>query len=663
MARDSASRANNPSPDADAEPTSGPARGAAPAGDRSGQDERRRGWFWHWNGIVTQYTPLIGLKGIGLLNSYTVWTDRREDSPHRGYAFPSQQSEANFYGEDRAELITINKILVALDLIEIRKEMVRKTDEQGRRWKVPQNLYRVKDRQDGLDLTAADVIRVIELADKDKAVYRYIRKLFSSRFEPIDRNNVWHAILAELADHPTWQKLAARAAKQEARASARTKAGHRSRARQQEQAQADEADAGDQAERETDSISPERQSAANAPSPLHSAAEMTDGQITNATFSTDEHGGTERAQATTTDAPVNSGLATTAEESNNGLKAPDEPGNNGSGSPERGSVARSNNGRESSVEPGNTMYYQSSPTTTTTTTSPAGDVGESTTETAAVPGRQDDDRGVEGQGSPGARGARPDHEPATPATADGDLLSEDADPGGGAAEPGVDRAAGAGPVGDPSPLALSLYEAANDRAATRLERILLSELETDAAAPAAAAGSSGPEWVAAALREAVGSGSAFVAPKRIREIINRWAASGSGPRGARVDESRHEQSVYTSRGHMEVKQELEERRGEQAVSAALRVSREDAAQGDRLWGVVLDMLAAGDGCDDLFRLRGVVPLGEREDGAFVLGAPTRVSARLLDGRHRRPVEQALASLLSSPASIAVLDPDEWTIEA
>ncbi len=231
MARGPVDRANN-SPAA-------PTNGSAPIGDnstsadRSGQDERRRGWFWHWNGIVTQYTPLIGLKGIGLLNSYTVWTDRREDSPHRGYAFPSQQSEANFYGEDRAELITINKILVALDLIEIRKEMVRKTDEKGRRWKVPQNLYRVKDRPEGIDLTCADVLRVVELASKDKTVYRYVRKIFSSRFEPIDRNNVWHTILTEIADHPTWKKLSERVAREEARASARTRAGHRSRAQQQ----------------------------------------------------------------------------------------------------------------------------------------------------------------------------------------------------------------------------------------------------------------------------------------------------------------------------------------------------------------------------------------------------------------------------------------------
>src|SRR3954452_3465103 len=140
------------------------------AATRSGEDVRRRGWFWHWNSIVTQFAPLIGLKGVGLLNSYTVWTDRRDESPHRGYAFPSQQSEADFYGEDRAELIAINKILVTLDLIEIRKEMVLRVDDQGRRWRVPHNFYRVKDHQDGFHLTSDHVLRVIELADKDKTV-------------------------------------------------------------------------------------------------------------------------------------------------------------------------------------------------------------------------------------------------------------------------------------------------------------------------------------------------------------------------------------------------------------------------------------------------------------------------------------------------------------
>jgi hypothetical protein len=205
--------------------------GLALAGDggRTGEDTRKRGWFWHWNAMVTQFAPLVGLKGVGLLNSYTVWTDRREESPHRGYAFPSQQSEADFYGEDRAELITINKILVALDLIEIRKEMVLRVDESGRRWRVPHNLYRVKDRDDGFQLTSEAVDRVVQLASSDRTVYRYIRHIFSPKFKPIDANNVWTGILETLSETPTWQLLAARTAQEEAKASARTKAGHRSR--------------------------------------------------------------------------------------------------------------------------------------------------------------------------------------------------------------------------------------------------------------------------------------------------------------------------------------------------------------------------------------------------------------------------------------------------
>ena len=201
-----------------------------PEPSRAGEDVRRRGWFWHWNALVTQYAPLIGLKGVGLLNSYTVWTDRREESPHRGYAFPSQQSEADFYGEDRAELITINKILVALDLIEIRKEMVVRADPQGRRWKVPHNFYRVKDHGDDFSLGPADVLRVAELAARDRAVYRYVRRVFSRASHrstaTTSGDRSWRR-----CDNAVWQRLAARAAAEEDRASARTRAGHAARGR------------------------------------------------------------------------------------------------------------------------------------------------------------------------------------------------------------------------------------------------------------------------------------------------------------------------------------------------------------------------------------------------------------------------------------------------
>jgi hypothetical protein len=285
---------------------------------RSGQDTRKRGWFWHWNSIVTQFAPLIGLKGVGLLNSYTVWTDRREESPHRGYAFPSQQSEADFYGEDRAELIAINKILVALDLIEIRKEMVLRLDEKGRRWKVPHNFYRVKDHGDGFVLGPDDVMRVVELADQDKAIYRCVRHIFSAKFSPIDAENVWVGILEELRETELWQRLAARTGAEETRASARTRAGHAA-----------------------------RKAAFLLPNSDDTPTNDTTANDSSAVKST-------------------SGKRTIVGGCNNGSTIEVDPGNNGFDDENPTSVAPGNNAGETSVGPSNRTYNQSLLTTTTT---------------------------------------------------------------------------------------------------------------------------------------------------------------------------------------------------------------------------------------------------------------------------------------------------------
>lgn len=198
---------------------------------RSGEDTRRRGWYWNWNTMVTQFAPLIGLDGKGLLDSYIVWTDRREDSPYRGYAFPSTTSEANFYGIDRNVLGTINKILVALDLIEIKKKMVNRPDESGNDWKFPHNTYRVKEQGDNFQLTADAVRKVIELALEDTAVYRRIKHIFGSKFKPIDPQSVWYDIIAELEPTENWQKLRAIALEDERRTSERSRKGHAARRR------------------------------------------------------------------------------------------------------------------------------------------------------------------------------------------------------------------------------------------------------------------------------------------------------------------------------------------------------------------------------------------------------------------------------------------------
>lgn len=585
---------------------------------QTGADERRRGWFWHWNSVVTQYAPLIGLKGVGLINSYTVWTDRREGSAHRGYAFPSQQSEADFYGEERSELITINKLLVALDLIEIRKEMIQRTDERGRKWRVPHNLYRVRDRDDGMQLRAGDVLRVADLAARDPAVFRYVRRIFSDRFKPIDRDNVWHTILTEIASDPTWQELRARNQAIEQRASARTKAGHRTR---------------------------------SGSTNDDSGVEVTNGQLSPILLSDDEQPVVSPVASETAVALSNDGFRTVqlpvAVRSNTGLVTDVGVSSNGLTLASTRIPAGFNTGRPSSVGPSNTTYHQLQPTTTTTTTSreleidgevaspvdgadenarpasstsrrasgrrserpgsqqdktehesrarderqeldetngttngtqsmtqpvplaaPAGirmgsdddwdgskygvanpDGGGSRVRVESESGVLDDDdarttdaaiidrassvthstggthsHGLACTAEPGEAGSTTDDRPA-PRGAD----SGHGRPAGGAArERRLDFASGdaGGPLGDPSPLVVSLFEAANDRRAKPLERTLLAELERDADPPARAAGSSGSAWVAAALREAVASGSSFVAPKRIREIIARWAVSG-----------------------------------------------------------------------------------------------------------------------------------------
>ncbi len=444
------------------EPGKSGGEGLAPVPEpsRAGEDVRRRGWFWHWNALVTQYAPLIGLKGVGLLNSYTVWTDRREESPHRGYAFPSQQSEADFYGEDRAELITINKILVALDLIEIRKEMVVRADPQGRRWKVPHNFYRVKDHGDDFSLEPADVLRVAELAARDRAVYRYVRRVFSPRFAPIDGDNVWGGILPQVRLTPVWQGLAARAAAEEDRASARTRAGHAARKG---------------AATETE---PSLESLVGPPffAPNAGDGAAIEPRVNDSRSVANPSAGSSSVVLSNTGSGVDVG------ETNRGWRR--KP---------RSTVAPSNEAGQTDVAPSNTTYHQSSTTTKETIDEIENESSLAGTNGAATGSKMTTTR----TGRAGGPGTRP------PDDGPGEIA------------------------------ALRAFESANDRAATPAERKLLRDLATRFEPVAATAHqervdvpSSGWGWLEAAVWDAVEAGSAFVAPRRVREILLRWERDG-----------------------------------------------------------------------------------------------------------------------------------------
>lgn len=495
--------------------------GAATA---SGSDSRKRGWFWHWNSIVTQFAPLIGLKGVGLLNSYTVWTDRREDSPNRGYAFPSQQSEADFYGEERAELITINKILVALDLIEIRKEMIVKPDAQGRRWRVPHNFYRVKDHDDGYVLSAPAVLGVVHLADRDRNVYRYLRRIFSTRFSPIDRDSVWVAIMPVVRRDPTWQRLAAKVETEERRASDRTRAGHAS-----------------------------RQGATGTA--ITGAAATSDASLFVVPDAGDSVAGSDTGIDTTVSEriPIASRSSTLVVAGNSGSFEVDgvdvaltndgsgvdgAPGNSGRRRNRPSSVDAGNGGRPTIVAATNTTYDQAFSTTMTTTnagiseeqesvtTVPIGDRSGGETPPASsgpAPAQVTGQTGRLARRIQARRGGSPAMaatDAATIPTSRPDLVDE-AMKSAAAARP---AAAGAGP--DAGAAAIRAFEDANDKPTTAAQRTLLSRLAAEFDGAARESGATGWIWVGAAVYEAVESGSAYVAPRRVREILTRWAREG-----------------------------------------------------------------------------------------------------------------------------------------
>lgn len=544
------------------EPTGIVGDASASAGSsRSGVDTRRRGWFWHWNSIVTQFAPIIGLKGVGLLNSYTVWTDRREESPNRGFAFPSQQSEADFYGEDRNELITINKILVALDLIEIKKQMVNRTDAKGRRWKVPHNLYRVKDHGDDFNLTVEGVRKVVELANKDRAVYRYVRRIFSSRFAPIDRDNVWHSILEEMADDPTWQKLAARTAKDEKRASERTKAGHASRRATTTEVAGDFSlpDSGDTATEEV-----------TAPDSSIDSA----GGDTNDSDSVPE---------------------TSAANSNNGLATDVAHTNIGSDEKPASTDALANNGGPTSVDPGSTTYYQELTTTTT------GDSNES---------MQIADHGF-------GPGAAPDEQ-------------RDRD------------------------MTVRLFDEANGRVSTTAARRQLERIAERFAELAVVSGNSSWELVGNAIDEAVASGSAFVAPKRIREILTRWERDGVPEMYAReaqsgAGSSRPVTSPVT--GTAGASHSLDREIGGESQ---LPVDREPA----EVWGAACSLMRGSLSAVAIGQLRAGASITGYASGVVFLSATSVELADAIAGDWLDVIQRKLAVVLRRPVRVEVSAPDD-----
>jgi hypothetical protein len=477
--------------------------------------------------------------------------------------------------------MTINRILVALDLIEIRKEMVLRVDEQGHKWRVPHNLYRVKDRSGDPHLTAQDVLRVLELAEERKDVYRHIRHILTSGFVPISRNNIWHRILEEIRPTPLWQRLAALALEEEARFSARSKAGHASRA---------------------------GISAAGEPSPGPATQPDSAGDLRPLLGPDNDPDfyvpGSDSTAAVVTGAAAAGADRTSAGRSNDGFQTSVAATNRGLDGNSSSSGGRSNDGQATSVAPSNPMYDQSiQANRTRKETRDQGTAVPVTTVSQAV---------------------------TAPVTRGGDGLSQVGNgPGeGGAPADGPGRAA-----------ALVAFAEANGRVVSAAEERLLARIAAEV--------ESGRSWaiVTAAIYEAVDSGSAFVAPKRVREIVRRWQRDGLP---AEVAAELGDEVVGGQREHFP-----EGTGGDRGLAVDVTESGPfwvaEAGMGSaQLWAAVVDLVSQqgeirGGEVHDY--LKPAVLLERTGATSLRLGVAHELARQRIDRRWRTSLEDALGRLL------------------
>jgi hypothetical protein len=207
----------------------------------------------------------------------------------------------------------------------------------------------------------------------------------------------------------------------------------------------------------------------------------------------------------------------------------------------------------------------------------------------------------------------------------------------------ADAGAG-GPLGDPDPLVVSMFEAANDRRTRPLERILLAELERDADPAARAVGSTGADWVVAALREAVASGSTFVAPKRVREIVNRWSAAGAGPRGPHQLADARPEPATSAPG-------LAGSDPEDVPEPSANVRLPGGASGNAVWSAVLEDLARLLDRAAFDRLLAGSRVTRYWRGTVEVSVPSAAAAGKLSAEYRALVERQVNARLSRPVAV------------
>lgn len=202
---------------------------------------------------------------------------------------------------------------------------------------------------------------------------------------------------------------------------------------------------------------------------------------------------------------------------------------------------------------------------------------------------------------------------------------------------------GAGPGNELAPVngpdraaALVAFAEANGRTASAAEERLLGQIAADAGA------AQGWAIVTAAIYEAVDSGSAFVAPKRVREIVRRWLRDGLPAELAGSDE----------RGSTPIENQAPVEaiaRDEVATDEVKPFWVAEAGIGSaQLWAAVIDLIAqqgAARPAEIHDYLKPAILVERIGPAALRLGVPHELARQRIERRWRTALEDVLAQLL------------------
>jgi hypothetical protein len=145
-------------------------------------------------------------------------------------------------------------------------------------------------------------------------------------------------------------------------------------------------------------------------------------------------------------------------------------------------------------------------------------------------------------------------------------------------------------------------------------------------------------WLTAAIYEAVEAGSAFVAPRRLREIMSRWEREGL------PGQERRERTTATEQPLVR-------------LGNGLDIALPHGFGSRRTWEFTIGLLSTAIDRDRLAEFFDGTSISGYHDGEVTLHVPDQMRAERIMGEYRDLVARKLGEAMRRPVRLAVIGPD------